>query len=262
MLLAALVVNGLTVWWGPETMAAWGWRVPFLLAAPIGVVGLYLRNRMEDTPEFQGVERRHEVADSPLLEALRSQRVPMAVFFGVTVACVVCLGMLLTFLTTYLQQVGLPPRQALLSNAIAVATFAALCPVAGRLSDRVGRKPMLLAGSIGCAVLGVPIFLLLSAGTFGGAVLGQLVLVVPLVLLGPIMIAVLVELFPTRLRYSAASISYNVVQAVFGGTTALVSVWLISRTGSPVAPGWYLAVLGVVSTVVVVAAFRETAPRA
>lgn len=261
LLLAVLVVAGLTAALGTEAMSAWGWRVPFLLAAPMGLVGVYLRNRLQDTPEFADVEQRKEVAAAPLREALRSQWARMLVLFGILVSSVGALGILLTYLATYLQRVAqLPPGQALLSNSIAVAVLALLCPVAGMLSDRIGRKPMLLAGSVSCTVLGVPAFLLLSSGTFLSAVLGQLLLVVPLFFLGSIIIAVLVEMFPPRLRYSSASISYNLAQAVFGGTAALVSVELISRTGSVVAPGWYLAALGLVSTVIVVTAYRETAP--
>lgn len=257
LLLAALVVVSLTAILGPTGMSDWGWRIPFLLAAPIGFIGQYLRTQMADTPVFREIEDRQEVARSPLIEAVREHWRQILVFFLVISGYVAAQGMFLTYLPTYLQSVArLAPGEALLSNAIAVAVFTFAFPVSGWASDFLGRKPMIVGGLLSCAIVAGPAFMLLSKGTFALALWGQLLLLVPLFLLGAPVYVALVEYFPAKVRYSSGAISYNLAQSIFGGTTGLVSVWLIGKTSSVTAPGWYLAGLTLLSGIIALFAYK------
>jgi len=249
----------LTASLGQDAMATWGWRVPFLLALPLGLVGLYLRLKLEDTPAFRTIEARNTVAAAPIREALRTQWKPMAVLFGFTFPPSVGLYIATAYMPTYLgEAVGLDRGTALLSNAIALFALMLLCPVSGLLADRIGRKPMLTMGCGGFILATVPAFLIVGRGDLLSAVLGQVLLVVPLAFVVASAVVSLVEMFPTRLRYSSGSMAWNLMQMVFGGTAPLVATFLIARSGDILAPAYYVTALSVVATLVVVFAFKET----
>ena len=143
---------------------AWGWRIPFLVALPFGLIGLYLRLRLGDTPHFQAVREAAEVEGTPLRETLRSHGRDILCVIG----CIVfgtALTYLLIYLPTYMTTiVGLEQPQALAANLAGIFCLLALCPVTAILSERVGRKPFMVAPALGAVVLALPIFLLLQQG--------------------------------------------------------------------------------------------------
>lgn len=258
---ASAVVTALTTVLGDDAMAQWGWRVPFLLAAPLGIVAWTMRTRLIETPVFRALAESAEIVRAPLREAVRTNGRAILVFAGIEVGSVVAHGMLLTYIPTFLRSVGgLDSRAALLSNTVAVVTFTALFPLSGAVSDRWGRGRMIRWGLAMGAVLALPVFALLASGSFLGALAGQLLLLVPLFFLAAPLYVALAEYFPAHIRYSSGGISYNLAQALFGGTTGFVSVWLVHTTGSPWAPAGYLAVTAAVSFGVAVAAYRPADP--
>ena len=129
-------------------------------------------------------------------------------------------------------------------------------PIMGALSDRVGRKPLLLTGCIGVACLAYPLYYLLSQGTFASALTAQLVFVLPISMLQGTMPTAMVELFPTSSRYSALSVSYNIAFAIFGGTAPLVATQLISMTSNPLSPSFSL-ILGAVVSLFFILSMKE-----
>jgi MFS transporter, MHS family, proline/betaine transporter len=136
--------------------------------------------------------------------------------------------------------------------------FVALVPLMGVLSDRVGRRPLFIASCVGYVVLAYPMFLLASTGVAAYAFIAQLVLVVLLALYAGPGPAVYCELFPTRVRYTALSVGYNIPVAIFGGFAPFIATWLIQSTGNPLAPSFYViaASLGTLITMLWV---KETA---
>jgi len=241
-----------------DALNSYGWRIPFILGILVGAVGLYLRLRLEDTPAFRVIEEKEEVASAPIKESFSAHYRESLTAIGFTVAWTVAYYILLTYMPTYVARtLGFPLSQALLSNAIGLAVLMILIPFMGALSDRVGRKPLLIAFSALIAVLTYPLFLLISGGTFLLVVLGQVLFGVIISLFSGPGPAALVEMFPTNVRYSALGVSYNLAVAAFGGTAPFIATYLVSRTGSNLSPSFYLIAAAVI-TLIVVSRIKET----
>ncbi|MEW6637038.1 MAG: metabolite/H+ symporter [Actinomycetota bacterium] len=241
-----------------EALNAWGWRIPFIFGAVLGAVGLYLRLRLEDTPEFRKIEAKHEVESAPVKQSLTTHRGAALTAIGFTMAWTVSYYILLTYMPTYVSStLGLPLSQALISNAIGLVVLMVLIPFTGMLSDRIGRKPLLIGFSALIAVLTYPLFLLIGTQVLALIILGQVLFGVIISLFSGPGPAALVEMFPTNVRYSALGISYNLAVALFGGTAPFIATFLISRTGSNLSPTFYLIAAAVV-TLIVVFRMKET----
>lgn len=237
---------------------AWGWRIPFIFGAVLGAVGLYLRLRLEDTPEFRKIEAKEEVESAPIKESFTTHRGAALTAIGFTMAWTVSYYILLTYMPTYVSStLGLPLSQALMSNAIGLVVLMVLIPFTGMLSDRIGRKPLLISFAALIAVLTYPLFLLIGTQILALIILGQVLFGVIIALFSGPGPAALVEMFPTNVRYSALGISYNLAVALFGGTAPFIATFLISRTGSNLSPTFYLIAAAVV-TLIVVSRIKET----
>ena len=227
---------------GPA-MDSWGWRIPFLIGLPLGLVGLYLRTRMEDTPVFRDLQDKQQVelqATGALKDLFREYRGPIIRLFGLVIALNIADYTLLTYMPTYMSDsLGLSSTQSDIVVLIGQLVMMALIWIAGSLSDRVGRKPMWWFSLIGVFVIAVPCFWLMGQG-LGWAILGFTVLgLVFLPQLGTIS-ATFPAMFPAHVRYAGMAISYNVATAAFGGTAASVNDALVGATGSRLMPAFYL----------------------
>lgn len=241
--LAVLVIAGTERVIGADAMSDWGWRVPFLVGGPLGLIGFYLRNRLEDTPVFrelahaEGTERRATAIGRELITVYRRQLLALA---GLTIALNVANYTLVAYLPTYLQMsIGLTSGQTdtLIVTGQAIMIF--FLPVAGLLSDRIGRKPVWWISLIGLFILVTPMYLLMTVG-FGWAVLAFAILAsVYLLQLGTVS-AMFPAIFPAHVRYAGFAISYNVATALFGGTAPAVNDWLIGSTQNAMAPAFYM----------------------
>lgn len=260
-ILAGAGTAALTSWifQGP-TLDSWGWRIPFLLALPLSAVGIWLRRRIEESPEFvRATEGGADVVKAPIREALRTQWRPMLVFCGVSVMLAILSYTWVTFYPEYLTgTLGLPRWMALTSNAISVAVLIPLLPLAGIISDRIGRKPMLVTGAVACIVLVPLAFWVGEGGTFGAAVASQLIYIVPEFFLTGIVTVCTAELFATRTRFSASAIAYNSSFSIFMGITPFVAALLVSSFDTIYAVWVYLAAAAVMALVVVSAFMTET----
>jgi MHS family proline/betaine transporter-like MFS transporter len=237
--LATLITRVLT----PDQVADWGWRLPFLLSIPAGMASWRLRQTIAESPCFTEVRREGQVARVPLRESLRGDRAAFLTIAGLSLLASIGWYLPWVWLVTWLDDINQPPLpqwEALASGTLAGAILIVLTPLGGALSDRIGRKPVILAGSVGYLVLSYPMFLWMSQGTFTAALTGQLVSAVLSALYGGASLAAFVELFPTRTRYSGLALSYNTAVAICGGTTPLVATWLVNVTDSTLTPAFYL----------------------
>ncbi len=242
--LAALVAYSLTAGLSESQMSEWGWRVPFLLAAPLGLVGFYIRRRLDESPVFQEIQSDDRTPTSSLVATVRTQASAMLRLGGVVIATALSFYMFSTYMTTFLQTVvGMDEGQVLLSNVLALTFATLLAPVAGRFTDRVGRRRALFSACGALVVLAVPGYAVASTGGLAGAVSGQLMLALGTVTVNVVTAVLLAELFPTDVRYTASAITYNLAYAVFGGTAPFMATLLIALTGSDFAPAAYLALV-------------------
>ncbi|HEY3478546.1 MULTISPECIES: MFS transporter [Amycolatopsis] len=239
---------------------SWGWRIPFLAVLPLCAIGVWLRSRLDETPEFvAATEHGTNVVAAPLREALRSQWRPILVFCGASIMLAILSYTWVTFYPEYLSEtLHLPKSAAWLSNMISVAVLIPLLPLAGAISDRIGRKPMLIAGAVCCIVLVPLAFKVGEAGTFGAAVASQLIYLVPEFFLTGIVTVCAAEMFATRTRFSASSIAYNCSFSIFMGITPFVATLLVAESGTIYAVWMYLAAAAVLALVVITVFMKET----
>ncbi|AGB24833.1 sugar phosphate permease [Mycobacterium sp. JS623] len=260
-LLGALTVTGLEAVLDDTAMNQYGWRIPFLIAGVLGVVGLYIRLRLADTPDFEELREKGEVSDSPLKEAITSSWRPILQIAGLVVIHNVGFYVVFTFLPSYFTKtLGFTKVDAFISIAVASLVAIVLIPALGALSDRVGRKPLLISGAVGFAVLAYPLFLLLNTRSLPAAIAAHAGLSAIESVFVSASLAAGAELFATRVRSSGYSIGYNLSVAVFGGTAPYVATWLVAHTGNDIAPAYYVIAAAVISLLTVLT-MRETAGR-
>ncbi|MEU5836661.1 MFS transporter [Streptomyces diacarni] len=237
---------------------SWGWRIPFLLAGPLGLIGLYLRSRIQDTPVFRAMEKRDAVHKAPLRDAWRVCRRQVLTLFGYSITNAIGYYLMSSYMIAYMsEEVGYSKAEAMLTSVVAMLAYSAACPLMAAASDRFGRKPMLLVACGGFAVATLPAFWLIGTG-LPGAVVGATVLAVLVAVIGTSNVPAMVEMFPGQLRASGSAIGYTAAYVLFGGTAPFVATGVVSLAGSPLAPGFYLMIVAAVSALVVLFSFRET----
>ncbi|BDY30745.1 MFS transporter [Mycolicibacterium mageritense] len=260
LLFGSLLAALLTALLSTEELDSWGWRLPFLLAAPLGLIGRYIRFRLEDTPKFREMERNINVgSNTPLSILFTSHRRAIVIAFGATCLNAVAFYLLLSYMPTYLsEQLAIDETDSFIITSVTLACYIVFIFGMGALSDRFGRKRVLIAASICFAVGTVPLFSTLGAVGVVGIALIQIVLAAFLTMNDGTLPTFLAEIFPTRVRYSGFAFSFNTANALFGGTAPFVATLLITLTGSNLAPAWYLVAAALVAMAAMLAA-RETA---
>jgi len=229
---------------------AWGWRVPFLLGILLAAFALYMRRNLPDTRIFTEHARDH-LDDNPLREALTRNRkqTVLAVLFASGYG--VFFYIPLVYLPTYANTVsGVDLAEALRINALATALMLPLIPLAGLVSDRwVRRKHLLMVAFAVMALAAWPVFAALAGGAAGALLGGQILFAVLIALPVGTAPAMFAEMFPTEDRLTGYSLAFNIGLGLVGGTAPMIATWLIARTGTPLAPGYYLAGLSLLSVV-------------
>jgi MHS family proline/betaine transporter-like MFS transporter len=239
--LAGVIVNAAMP---PSAVMAYGWRIPFIIGLGVGLGGLAIRRHFVERVPHQAP------AKSPLREAFASHWRQMVHL--VTLISGISVGFYTVFVysATWMAQVTqVPPRTVFAINTLAMAVSLIVVPVSGRMSDRLGRRPVLLTTAAALALLAYPFMALMARGQLGGVLFGHLGLGVLVSACGASLPATMAELAPWRVRCTVLSIAYNIGMALLGGTTPLVAAWLLSRTGVTLAPAMYLTAAAAVSCI-------------
>ena len=254
--LGAGVVVVLSSVLGEQRFMAWGWRLPFFLALPLGVIGLYLRHALEETPAFQKHSenlQQHSAADAPqpvsFAEIARGHWRSLLSCVGLVIATNVTYYMLLTYMPSYLSHnLHYPEDHGVLIIIVVMLGMLFVQPVIGLLSDRFGRRPFVIGGSIGLLLLAVPCFMLITSGSLVLIFAGLLVLAVLLNAFTGVMASSLPAMFPTKIRYSALAIAFN-ISVLIAGLTPTLSAWLVEVTQNLYMPAYYLMAIAVVGLI-------------
>jgi len=244
VLLASLFGALVTLLLTPPQIESWGWRIPFAFGLLIGPIGLYIRSKMDETPEFEQAEK----LASPVREVLSTQKERLLIGIGSLILTTTANYMLLYMPTYASRQLGLPKSAGFIATLVAGLIVMLLVPVVGHLSDKIGRiRIMLVAGTIFFVTV-YPAFMFMNAHP---SLLTLLAAVIWVALLkatyfAPIP-ALMADLFPTETRTTGMAFGYNVGTTVFGGFTPLAVTWLIAVTHNNLAPGLYLMIAAIVS---------------
>jgi len=236
-LLGAFLTRSFT----PEALNSWGWRIPFLLGLVIGPLGLFIRRRLDETSVFLATDQKSEQLPS-LGSAVASHTRETFVCMGVVVAGTISFYIILLYMPTFARvQLHLPLDQAFFAQAVSLAWTVVLTPIFGIVSDRIGRKPVVIGAMILYLVLTYPLFVWMNANpSLTSLMVTQIVLCsVVGIFFGPIS-TIVAEQFPAHIRSTGLGLSYNVAVMVFGGFAPFFVTWLIATTGSPVAPAFYV----------------------
>jgi MHS family proline/betaine transporter-like MFS transporter len=257
-ILGALAAFSVTTLLSSEQVQAWGWRIPFLFGLLILPAGLFLRRTLHETDSFQAEaeRRRHDAraVSSPLVETFASHKRELLIGFGVCILWATAVYVLIVYLPVYVQLTfGFNAHQAFGASLVANVAFVACCVIFGAVSDRIGRRAMLLISASLLFVCVLPLFLLLQAypttTTLVGVLTAFCVLVASFVGVAP---AAISEIFPTGVRSTGTSIVYNGAFTIFGGFAPAILTWFTHQPGGSVfAPAWYVMFAAVVASIAI-----------
>ncbi|NWB21220.1 MULTISPECIES: glycine betaine/L-proline transporter ProP [unclassified Pseudomonas] len=239
---------------GEDAFQSWGWRLPFFLALPLGMIGLYLRHALEETPAFQQhVEQleqgdREGLAGGPKVsfkEVATKHWRSLMTCVGVVVVTNVTYYMLLTYMPSYLSHnLHYSENHGVLIIIAIMVGMLFVQPMIGFVSDKIGRKPFILFGSIALFFLAIPAFMLINSGKLGLIFSGLLIIAVVLNFFIGVMASTLPAMFPTHIRYSALASAFN-ISILIAGLTPTAMAWLVETTNNLYMPAYYLMVFAV-----------------
>ncbi|WP_437022857.1 MFS transporter [Streptomyces sp. enrichment culture] len=240
-----------------EEFRSWGWRVPFLLSVVLLAVGLFVRLKVAESPLFAQAKR-EPAARPPVVEVLRRPK-PVLLAAGAGIGAFTAQSLLTGFMISYAVDRGYSRPQVLTAVTVASCVALAVLPTASALSDRVGRRPVVLAGAVACAALAFPVLALVDSGSPGLLVLALALGhgVAQSTMYGPLG-ALLTELFGTRVRYTGASLGYQAATLIGAGFSPMIAGSLVAAGGGGGTPVSLLLCAGAAVTALTVWRLRET----
>jgi MHS family proline/betaine transporter-like MFS transporter len=242
-MLGSAVGGLLTTVMSPEALASWGWRAAFVSGIAVALVGIVIRRGMFDAPGKAAVA-------SPLAVAFRDHRGQVLRVLGLNVASAATYYTLFVYAATWVSQTTTLERAVALNiTTVTILTFLVVLPLAAWLSDRFGRKLMLVVGMSACLLLAYPLLTAMHAGAVATTAAAQMAFGAILALQMASIPAAMTEMFPHGVRVSAVSVGYGLAYALFGGTAPAVATWLINETGNDTVFAWYLMALTAISLV-------------
>ncbi|QCR20199.1 MFS transporter [Agrococcus sp. SGAir0287] len=252
---------------GPGAMVDFGWRIPFLMAVPLGAVAIWFRLRIPETPAFEAVHAEGaERPDDPMarhgiLGTIRHHWKAMLVVVALAAATNTVGYALTSYMPTYLErELGVHSLTAAIATVPVLLALSALLPVIGRISDRVGRKPVYVTAVVSTLVAMVPAFAIMQLGTFWAVMVALCIVAVPAALFIAVSASALPAMFPTASRFGAMAIAFNVSVSLFGGTTPLFAQALIEVTGNPYMPAFYIMLFAALGGIALLS-MRESSSR-
>jgi MHS family proline/betaine transporter-like MFS transporter len=261
--LLAVGVSALTVsMMSAPALDSWGWRIPFFVGAALAASVWIARSTMHESPEFRRQQEQGTVPDLPLRHALANHRAGIARGFSISALGSITYYVGITYVPAFLTSVGrLSEGEALWLSTIAAVAVILVTPLIGALSDRIGRKPVLLGLCIGSAALPITMFSLMASSAREQALAGAVILAMLAGAVSAVGAVATAEQFPGEGRITGLALGATMATAIFGGLTPYVAQLLVERTGWATAPGIMIALVAL-CVLPVFATIGETAPSA
>ena len=246
MLLGVGVANLFKFMLSEEDLVSWGWRIPFIAGLFIGLVGLYIRMHLSESPIYKAAKAKGFLSRTPLKDTIlvywRELLMAIAVYINVTAPFYTTT----VYIKLYMDKLGYGQHQSSMITSIILITMTAVFPISAYISDKIGRKPVIVGASVALILTIYPIFLALCSMDYTLAILSQILFSAILgIYMGPVP-TILVELFPTRVRFTGVAVSYNLSAAIFGGTVPMIGTALYQFTGNELALSYYLTALAMI----------------
>lgn len=263
LLVGSLTVALLHAVMSTGALHSWGWRIPFLIAGPLGLVGRYILEHLEDSPVYREMAEKATSAGGekpvPFTYVFKHHLRELIIAFAVASLNAVAFYLVLTYMPTYLTEVlGFDKQQTFIAESITLTVYVLLIFGMGHLSDLFGRRLMLITACVAFIVFTVPLFHFLDGATFMLVVVIEIVFCVMLTTNDGTLATFLSETFPTKVRYTGFALSFNLANAIFGGSAPFVATWLVKATGSTLAPAWYLVAVAVMALAGMIAATERS----
>lgn len=261
--LGAALVSILQLTLGQAAMEEWGWRIPFLIAGPLGLIAVYFRSKIEESPQFQAtLDAQEASAKDATAQDAAAAKGPVGIIKAywrqillamILAAAANIVGYALTsYMPTYLtDSKGYDPVHGTLLTIPVLVIMAICIPLTGRLSDRIGRRPVLWVGAGSTVVFSIPAFMLIGIGEIWSTLAGLALIAFPVTFYVANLASALPALFPTSSRYGGMGIAYNFSVAIFGGTTPFIVQGLIEGTGNDMMPAYYLMGTSIIGAIAI-----------
>jgi len=252
-LLANLAFLAISATISNEALVSWGWRIPFLASILLVGVGMYIRLNTSETPSFKKVKEEAAAVKLPFFQLLKTSWKTVVLAAVATMSTGASFNLLVAFGLSYgTQTLGFSRDAMLEMTLISCAACIFLLPLFGRLSDAIGRRPVIIGGIIAEAVFAFPMFWLLDTKVFGLGLLGYLLMMTAFAAnYGPIA-TFLAELFGTKVRYSGLSVSYMFSGVLGSAATPIVTTWLLATTGKGSSVAWYMIIWAILSGIALI----------
>ncbi|MCB1828137.1 MAG: MFS transporter, partial [Coxiellaceae bacterium] len=258
VLIASFIVAAVAHSFSTEEMASWGWRLPFIFGLLTGVIGFLIRRKTPESVYFSAMVKRGEVLSFPTLGVLKNYKIPLLKILVIFIPSAVNYYIFFIFLPTYSSDfLGHSLPDALIVNTITMSFLFIFTPIFAFLSDRIGRRPFLLTGLVANILLSITLFNLIATGTLIHFFIAQAIFSIIHSIYTAAVLSTSLESVPTRIRFSAMAIAYNIAYAIFGGTAPLVVTYLIHRNKSLISPSFYIIFLACIALLAVLK-MRET----
>ncbi len=243
-----------------DFMPPWAWRVPFLLGLVIGMIGLYIRRKISETPEFEDFIKEEKPKSAPFLWVLKTH--PKALFSTMGIAAFsgviafTTLSYVMTYLVTFAQWEKSTATLVVMAGTL---LYVLLSPLFGMLADKKDPRMMGLISIVVILASVYPVFSLWTLGTWGAVILGQVIWATVTIAYQAPMNFMMVRLFPVKARYSGIGIGYSLGMALFGGTSPFVSTWLVETFKNPISPVLWIAGVGILGFIALLLARPKSA---
>lgn len=240
-----------------EQLFEWGWRVPFILGLLIGLVGLYIRSHLAESPIYKAAKEAGCLSRTPLRDVFTKYLPQLLIATCIYINVTAPFYTTTVFMKHFMQNLGYSENQGSTICGIILVTMILFFPISAYVSDKIGRKPVIMMSSILLILCIYPVFLALTSMNYNMAIFSQVIFAAIIGLyMGPVP-TLLVELFPTKVRFTGVAISYNLSAAIFGGTAPMIGTALYQFTGNNMVFGYYLMGLAVFCLLVIFL-YKET----